>query len=398
MRFKIKRDKLPFYFSYFLWVVGNAFLVNLGSLVDDYVKMAALIIMILSVFLQQWTRKEVHWYFLFFAFCIGTFYFNHETDVIVLAILVTASRKINIYNLAKFDVPIRFSCLIITIVCYYLGIVEGYNMIDSEAFLEVRLSLGYTHPNNLFSQIFILVVGILLANHERLKLRHYSLLILFEIFCGIITYSRTGMIVLAILIILTMLRNTKMVNNHIFIFAAKYSFPICGILIMLAIGMYKNGNMFVNAMDALVSGRIRFAYRIIDNYGINLVGQQIEYIGAADAVKQGVTAIVLDSMYPYLLVSYGIVFTIVFIGLVMIAQKVLVANDEKVLLIIIVCYSIYSLTQRAFYSVNNNYTILILSLGIDYIVNFKYTSKGQWLYPQIFSGFKEKSSLLSECR
>jgi len=339
--------------------------------VDDVVKIFALLGMSANILFQKWNRREIPYYSAFLLLCILTYLFNKETDVLVLAILILSSKNTNIYKLAKLDVVTRSVCLCLTLLCYALGFLTGYNMEEPQSYFGIRYSLGYSHPNNLFTQVFLIVVGIILVNRRRLRTKHYLLLILFNVVFGIITYSRTGMTVLTLLIVLVALRNRRITEGIVYKFLAKNSFWICGVFTMIAIYLYNDGNALSYVMDTLASGRLSFASRIIEEYGIGLWGKDITYVSAVEVAKSGGEAIVLDSMYPYLLVTYGVIFTVFFLYLISRTQKVLLRNNEEILCIVIICFAIYSISQRAFLSVNNNFTIITLSYGIKYLINHR---------------------------
>ena len=177
-------------------------------------------------------------------------------------------------------------------------------------------------------------------------------------------YTRTGMLVLSITIILFLLNNSALIKSKLFVLFAKYIYMICFVFSFLGMLLFSFSNKMLIFFNTLLSGRFGFSYRVFSQYGVKLFGQAIEYSSTLDARRNGELAVVVDNSYIYFLVSYGVIFTIVFLILITFEEKKLLNQSKMELALPIFSYALYSITEKPFASINNHFIVLLLANAI----------------------------------
>lgn len=363
---QVKYREIVFIIGYILWVIANAFVVTVTILASfsTMLKLLALSFWGVAISLQKWKKEDFVRLLGFLILCVIIFVNTREEALVFLGVALFASYQVDIYRIAKVDLYLRFSCIILTILFYFFELSPGNDTLGSWGIFSMRYSLGYYHPNNLFAQIFALCVALLVVYREKLKFYHYFCLIMCIIVFGIMTQSRTGILVLSLAVFMVILRKTKIFKCRMTRMFIKYSYLICFAFSLVGTILYSAGNTLVVWIDMLLTGRFKFAARALQNQGITIFGQKISYLSTYDAKKSNGVAVVVDNFYIYILITFGVVFTIVILYLLTKQQGIFLRNNEIVLAIILFCYAFYSITEKPFSNINNHFILLSISTAI----------------------------------
>ncbi len=363
---KYPLHEVLFFGGYILWVMANAFLVTIPkvSFLSNIVKVIALCAWLASACIKKWKFNDYAKLAIFALLCGVVFLNTKDEALLIMVIAFFAFYGMSIYDVARLDLMVRPICLLLTVLSYLIGLSPGNDMASTSAFLPVRYSLGYYHPNNLFSQVFAVCVALLITHSARLKRKHYLYMIACVVLFGYLTYSRTGMIVLTGTIVLVMLRDTRLLKGRLGRFATRYAFLACFVFSLAGTFLYTRGNPIFIKLNSLLSGRFEFASRVLTSKGVSLFGQEIAFLSTFDVKDSTTTAVIVDNFYMNILVSMGIVFTCVFLYLVTRQQKRLLQSKERLLALIMVGYALYSITERPLSSMNNHLAVLLLSQTI----------------------------------
>ena len=287
-----------FYVGYSVWIVVTAFLITVPALsqITTVLKFFSILCWILAIVFYKWYFKQLLLYTLFIFFSLIIFYFSRVIIVIILPIVLMASSEIDIKKIAKVDLFVRSICVFLTFISYCLGMSPGNDIPSTWSVLDIRYSLGYYHPNNLFAQIFVICAAILVCYSKRIGVLHYFILFFFVVLFGVITQSRTGMLVLCLTIVLVSLRR-KIKFSRLFTYCIHYSFIIFLFISFVSSVFYEKSNIIFRFINQLLSGRIEFASRQLNNYGISLLGQKINYTSTLDSKYSSVQPLIVDN-YP----------------------------------------------------------------------------------------------------
>lgn len=360
---KYPLHEIFFFSGYILWVMANAFIVTIpkASFLSNIVKVIALCAWLASACVKKWKFNAFVKLAVFALLCGGVFLNTKDEALLIMVIAFFAFYKMSIYDVAKLDLRIRPICLLLTVLSYLIGLSPGNDMASTSAFLPIRYSLGYYHPNNLFSQVFAICVALLITHSAKLKRKHYFYLIVCVILFGFLTYSRTGMIVLAGTIILVMLKDTKLVKGRFGRCVTQYAFLACFVFSLVGTVLFSMGNPIFVKLNSLLTGRFNFAARLLNSRGLSFWGQDITYLSSYDVKGSSTMAVIVDNFYMNILITMGLVFTGIYLYLVTKQQKRLLCNKERILALIMVGYALYSITERPLSSMNNHLVVLLLS-------------------------------------
>lgn len=361
-----KKGNIFFVVGYSIWVFVNSFFITVDGLksFSSILKIVVILFWGLAIIFNKWKKSDFIRLLLFFVLCFLISYQTHEINPVVLGIALLASYKISIRRIAFCDFHVRIVGIIATIVSYFLGFSAGNDFSSTWNILPIRYSLGYYHPNNLFAQFFALCVGFLVAKRGYLTIKTYVIMLVLDFIFGILTQSRTGMVVLSLTIVLFALTNNRICSNRYFAFISTYIYLFCFIVSFMGIILFSLSNNLFVQINALISGRFDFSYRVFSKYGVKLFGQVIEYTSTLDARTNKSLAVVVDNSYIYFLVSYGLIFTIVFLILITYEEKKLLRERKIEIIIPLFGYALYSITEKPFASINNHFLILILADAI----------------------------------
>lgn len=355
-----------FLIGYCIWVSANSFFITIDGFknISSFLKITAIIFWGLAILFKKWKKNEFLRLMFFFILCAGITVQTREINPIVLGFAIMSSYKTSLQKIALCDFNIRFIGVIATIISYFLGFSSGNDFSSTWNILPIRYSLGYYHPNNLFAQFFALSVGLFVIKRGHLNIKIYICLLVIDLVLGILTQSRTGMVVLSLTIILFAMINNKLLANKIFAFISAYIYLICFFLSFLGILLFSVSNNAFIQLNSLLSGRLDFSYRAYSKYGVKLFGQIIEYSSTLEARNNNSLAVVVDNSYIFFLVSYGLIFTIVFLILITYEEKKLVNKGRLEIVLPMIGYALYSITEKPFASFNNHFLILILADAI----------------------------------
>ncbi len=249
--------------------------------------------------------------------------------LISLIMAVICIRKDNKNYVKKFLI---FSILLysMTIVLYYIGILESKNLIRlTEDGIVTRYSLGFNHPN----EVFLFFIPIALAGYYLYSEKKSFYIIIFIVATILykLSYSRTGYIVVLFILLIHILykmKNVKIGINKVL----PYMFFIFTIISIGVAIIYGNNNS--NYISTALSGRPYYWNYYIEN------GSILSLLGG-----NSVNGWNLDNLYIYLLVELGIIGYIVYSLIYYKSLKQLKTKKDNKLLLIIFIFMIYGLTE-----------------------------------------------------
>lgn len=350
--------------TYVLWIFYNCFFkyLNINN-INNFIELFILMLFIVVISFNDYDLKDIIKSFLLFIICLITYKTTDNINYIILSLLIISTKEINIFDIAKTDIFIRSISLFFMIMFYFLGIINGNNICFTNEFLKCRYALGFSHPNNLFAQIFMLSVGIIIINIKKKKTKKLIFTFLLLIFFGIITGCKTGVILTIVLYIFLLLNLQKKINlqqkNYLF----KYSYLNFMAISYIFAKQYKYKNRIIIFINDLVSNRVMFSSRFLEKYGITFFGQKVFFRNSFDAHKYKLKGMILDNMYMYNLICSGLIFSLMFYYLITRTLSNLLRKKEYFIVIIYFIYSIYSLMEKTLLSLDN-YLLFFLSIGL----------------------------------
>lgn len=245
-------------------------------------------------------------------------------------------------------------CIVILLLCHFIGLTEDISYTWSYG---VGHAIGMAHPNNFAALIMNAVfLGVFLYMQEKT----YQAAILLIGMAGIlynITVSRTVVILMITLALLLMVYSI-IKKLHIAWVLNLLRLSLLGVFagsIYLMIFYNRLSTDFIS--DTNFWARFSQGYLIYKQYGIHLFGNKIHFVKMSEAVL-GKNAVILDNGYMSLLLYYGSIATILFLGCLIYFMHRVMKNKNYILFMIIALFLLAGLMEKTVYTIQYNFTLV----------------------------------------
>ena len=276
--------------------------------VCTWITLAALVLYIMGSGVR---KKDIWLYALLAGVTVLTQYVQRSATLVVLVLFVVSARRLDFREIIRYDVKLKLVWLGVIILLYVTGIVkniEGYY--GNIKYSVYKQALGFQHPNTLAIFTFTLVMEWLLLRFKSFRVWEWvAILVIWFVVMGISQSRSTGYSMLFLVFVLMLAKRfPKIIYSkpvRILFVAAP---PVTAVLGIVLSSLYTRGNTFVRALNKQMTGRIYLQTLFLKGYSVNLFGNDIE------PLAQYYT---LDSAWIRCLLSYGLIFFIIFILLYM---------------------------------------------------------------------------------
>lgn len=284
--------------------------------------------------------------------------------IFIVLFIVSLSKK-NLKYILKSIFYTYLTLLLISFCLAKLNIIENVVMIRDLDNGDInRYGLGLIHPNTFFIYYFAFI-SLYIHNRKKITMLSNSIILIISYYIYSLTNSRTGLIIIVLLLILDWIFSKININNH----------KILRKILIHFFGIFTIGNYLITVygdiskpiyqgIDSLLSHRLQLTQGFYSNYGIKLFGNTITYKSVVNGVINN-KQLVLDNTYMYLLIDMGLLFTImIYLIYYFLMKKLIYLNLNKEVVSIII-FMIYALTERVTV-IQFNWSILIFF----YLINW----------------------------
>lgn len=322
-----------------------------------YIGVFSLFLFVSSMYFADYKVREKV-FFLFNLLGMTIIYlFSKEINLIFLSIILFSGKGIDKNKILKVFLICYLMYFFVMFIQNLFGIYENdyaYKLIDGES-VKVR-SYGFGHPNQIANRFISFTGLILYLGKEKIQNIHLFFLIIAFLFIYTVSLTRTALVIFFILMIIHQLMYRYNMSKIIAKFSV-YIFYLSITFSVFAPLLYINGGGFLKLLDSLLSGRLRLTMKFFNSNAIKLFGQQLDYSGYDN---------VLDATFPYILLTYGIVF---FIYYLILSQKLFNINNynsDYSKTIYYVLFVLIGVVELVTINLSFNFTLLFL---IDIIEN-----------------------------
>lgn len=261
--------------------------------------------------------------------------------IMILAILLINMKNINIRTLIIIWI-IEISILMLFIaISYKLGVI-GETMVswDRDTGID-RYTLGYSYTTFSSNYFFHLTIFYLYIKGNLIKYLELGVLALLNIYLYNFTNTKSAVIYSILAIILVIL--TKKFNFSKGVsYINKFSMFVGGFAAGLLTYLYKYDSAIISEINVILSGRLYYGYKGIEDYGITLFGQKIAWINEV-ILDSELHYNYIDSSYLNILFNYGIIVLLfVMLGYYVLGKRN-ISNDiyYSILILIITLHSMF---------------------------------------------------------
>jgi len=280
-----------------------------------YMRLSGIAIILYCMVVKKFSIKEIS----FYGFGLGLwliigFQNVFRYDILnLIAIIMLAKDEDYDWLIARL-LKIFSLSIGLTIILSWLEVIPTRLVERPDGF--VRNSLGFWHPNTTAAILLATIMIYLLKVKKHFNILKTVGIILFYLIINIFTDSRTSLILMLLLVLGYFISGIfKKISQRILSYVAKNFFILMLLFLILSYGisyLYTGDNSFLRILDSWSSYRIILGRGFILDYPLNLFGNQLTIFSpndiGANTIETGFR--VLDNGYLHILLSQGIIFTI----------------------------------------------------------------------------------------
>ena len=325
---------------------------------SSYVFLAFLLIQI--VFFQKYQFKEI---MLILLITVPFAFASIESKYYVLMsswIFIVASKNIDFDTIAKIAYYSQLFMSLFIFYMFYSGVISEFLVYRNSV---LRHSLGFSHPNQLGIRVFLIVVCRCYIRRNKFNIIDWIVIILSAIFVHRVADSKTSLIALLLLAIVTLFNiimkkaggNLRPLASTMIVITA-----LCSVVSVFMCSIQVRKYPLLSSINRFMSGRFSCCNRVLNYYGIKLFGQNVELIIDKSIIGK-YYHFWLDNAYMALLIRYGPIVLAIFVVLYL-STMIILRNMNEYLLVEIFCiYAIYGIMENSLFSFSRNMFLLLLS-------------------------------------
>ncbi len=355
----INDDKKYLENMFVLFILINTIFKGLGFENDSLLYLIGMAIsfipLLIKIINTQYTKKEK--YFIIFSLIIGfgSIISTEKPTLLVTILGIIGVKNVDINKLLKNMLNVRVTTFTITISLAILGIIsKGEMVMWRNGVMDVRTSLGYSHPNILHLSLFIIIALYIMCYYDKIKLKNYALLLLINVLFYGFSVSRTGFAVTSFLIIISYLSTLQRKKLNIIIKKSpKYLFLFL-LFMSIITGIFYSSSSIIQNLNVILNGRIAYSSFYLNNYDLSLFGSTL---------KKGA---ILDNSYILFVVQYGILGLLYIMGMYVNLYKNIEKNKNISVSMVLLSIFVYIFTESFAINIFMNFLLLYVTMPFSH--------------------------------
>ena len=247
--------------------------------------------------------------------------------ILVMIAFILAAKNVSFNDIVKTYFNVNFWLLVVVIACSLLGVINNLSFVAQGR--GTRYALGVIYPTDFAARILYLMLADAYLNFRNLNTTRYLVYVLIALACKQVTDARLNFYCMLLLIIVSAIAQVAEQNyqlqQHDWTNSIVYTYwtftPILSAIAIFGTYFYDPANNIYSKIDGMLSGRLTFGSMALQRYSVNLFGTKIKEHGYGNNMKlfhQGINSyFFIDSSYMRLLIIFGLVALVVFIGISM---------------------------------------------------------------------------------
>lgn len=342
-----------FYFSYFLFLVYSFFghialLSKTLKFLTDFSLAIILFVFILGI--KNYKKNELFKLMIVLVMSILYLFTSNDFLIFKFILILIVSKNISFDQKAKYDFLLRSILLIIMYITYKAGVAP--DVIGYKSGIMVH-SMGFTNPNVFGMHTFILCLELLYINRESLSLFKIIIAGAIMLWCNSVAGSRTAFYMFIISLVLFIIYKYKknLYNKELIKKGIIYSSVITSIIIFVFYLLYSNNTSIGLKLDELMSSRLMLIKFFASKIPISIFGTDMTLFVDRTC----------DVAIVYSLFTFGIVGCLLYMVLFVKLFKKLYKENEIGIVIVMLIFVIYGLSEKLW--MNADYNILITAFS-----------------------------------
>ena len=369
MSYRLKKDEIWFFVLYGLYLF--AFLINCTVIrlnpqvltILEGMRYICYLLAIIKILKSFFSEKQI-FISVFLVILIGiTALWVGERTLLLFVIIYWAAKDVNCRSIIK----ITFILQSIILVCI-IGLSQTGIIVDTivDKAIRPRHLLGFEWANTAPTLFFFIIMSYIFLRKERINLFEIIVIEAINAWLFIMTDTKLSFVLLTVALIYVFImkfywvnRVDKIKKNRWLVLAPAV---IC-ILSILLHWLYREGNVFWDSLNTLLSGRLSLGYNAIDKYGITLFGTDIAWVGLGIGTPSGAIYNYVDCSYVQTLLSRGIIFLAIIIGAYTYVMYKAVKISDFYLQTVLLFVLLHSITEPRLFDISYN-VFPMLAIGM----------------------------------
>lgn len=333
----LKRYREPLYLLFFLSQIGCvAWGLGSGDKLYKIVFAAGLPCLLLSMAGEYYSRKDIVFMAGMVILALCAFMRNGNRSLILACMAVYGTKNIDLRKVLSYTFWVFCVLMTIKIFLCVVGVLSNETVfIPKGNTWHTIYCFGFDTPNNLYFHLVVMVLlGMVLYGDE---FRWTAVFLVVFVMYGAyrILMSRTGwicfLVLAALYILVFLLKRMKGVMLKYFMMAFVLSPAVLALLNWGFVYLYGKNIRMAEIVDGFMTGRLSLAWEAFAAYGISALGSK--------------GAVQLDMLYSSMLLNYGIILSVICIGVCIKSMWRLYKKQKELLLIAMTVMAVYSFME-----------------------------------------------------
>lgn len=309
------------------------------------------------LFMQKYTIKEFILIIVLVPIFILSAHYSGISTVFDTLLIILCSKEIDFEGFIKYSLMIHTVCILMVFTLAFTGLIGVGTVLRGTG--KVRYALGFIHPNTPGLLCFQWVCQYLYIKRNNEGIKRFLISLICIAFVYKYTNSNTAVLMTILVIVCEFIYekviykvfNQKMIKRM-----------IRTVLVVIVIGVIAVIRYYWNNPDKLdattVVARINLAKKYLEAYGIKLFGQSV--VSGNNTIIPGFQQgnYYLDNAFAWLLIRMGILVTLIVIVAYVLYIKRLLSEKNWSMIIIVVAYLAYALSENITIRIVFNATLL----------------------------------------
>lgn len=235
----------------------------------------ALIPLSIKIINTNYEKKELS--FIIGSNIIGllSFLASKSATLLITTLSLTAMKDVHLDKMLKYSLSIRIVAFIVVVFLAICGLIPNITVTMWRVGESVtRYALGFAHPNTLHLSLFLIFSLYSYIRYEKINKYELISMLIINIIINIFSRSRTGFALCCLLIVFMFIKDNKIIKQ-IINKSPKYIL-IGAIIFSYGLGLLYSKDNFVQKIDNLLNGRIRYTSYYLKNYETTMFGQSFK--------------------------------------------------------------------------------------------------------------------------
>lgn len=352
-----------------LFIAINSFFKGMGINSDNKIYLSIIaVIFILAISSKlskdKFTFKELGYLFSLVLIGIINYIVNNSSVILLTSLTLMLLKNMDINRCLKVMLISR----VLGYLTLALGIVTG--IIKQQEIIMwrvnqfiVRRTFNNISPNSLQLNLVIIILLIIYLYRDKLNILEYVGMAIINYALYRYTFSRTGMVIGMLAIIMGYCITYLPVTKKWIMFLAKYSYIFLCIFSLGISRLYNGGSL--EELDVLFNGRLSYMHALVSGYRIPFFGMNKSYFTNINIDNGFIDLLYVGGAVAFLIISY----------LIISESNILYKEKDYYSLMIILLMSIYSLSESFLPNIFINISLFFLAWRIYKVPKEKTVNK-----------------------